>query len=69
MAHDLEEAHHGELADVSHEVRPLGVHVIAAQAHHGEAGLERAQVPQKLAAVQVARRLTTGEEQASVLAQ
>jgi hypothetical protein len=69
VADDLHETGDRELAHVGDEVRALRLHVVSAETHDGQPGAERAKVPQQLAAIEIARGLAAGEEQAGLVLQ
>ena len=62
MRHDLEQAHHGQVADVGQQGGALGLQPVAPQPEHLEAGHRGAQVAHELGAVEVARRLAARDE-------
>ena len=66
---DLEQTHHRQLPHVGDEVGALRVDVVPPQAEGGDAWSQAPKVPQELAAVEIARGLTAGHEQARLFAQ
>ena len=62
MAQHLEEAHHGQVADVGEEAAALGLEPVAAEAEHVEGPRLVAQVADEVAGVEVARGLAAGDE-------
>ena len=62
VAQHLEEAHHGEVADVGEEARALGLQAVAAEAEDLHGTRLTAEVADELARVEVARGLATGDE-------